>query len=179
MIFALADCSPTIEVKHLRAALALWEYCEASARILFSAGDSLSDKIRKAIAAKQGITKTELYAVASHTPAIQLDALLSDLEQRGVIRSEQQNKAMAFYSANGATAGKFGKYLTPASSPTTAFVYSSEVEAVPLPATSVAALGSPANPPTSDEDAPADADDPDEDDWFDRMLMAEIDALPF
>jgi hypothetical protein len=36
MIFALVDLSETIEVEHLRAAKQLWDYCEDSARYIFS-----------------------------------------------------------------------------------------------------------------------------------------------
>ena len=41
MIYALLDRSSVIEVHHLTAALAVWSYCEASARYIF--GDTLWD----------------------------------------------------------------------------------------------------------------------------------------
>src|SRR5262249_30174957 len=37
-IYALLDCSNQVEVEHLRAALALWRYCEDSARWIFDTG---------------------------------------------------------------------------------------------------------------------------------------------
>src|SRR5437773_2051459 len=41
LIYALLDCSRAICQEHLRAALALWQYAEASARFIF--GDALGD----------------------------------------------------------------------------------------------------------------------------------------
>jgi hypothetical protein len=38
MLYALLDGSSTVEEEHLRAALAVWDYCEASARHLFGKG---------------------------------------------------------------------------------------------------------------------------------------------
>jgi hypothetical protein len=43
LTYALLDCSPHIDVVHLQAALAVWNYCERSARFIF--GDSLGEKV--------------------------------------------------------------------------------------------------------------------------------------
>ncbi len=40
-LYAVLDCSPLIQLVHLEAALALWEYCERSAEYVF--GDSMGD----------------------------------------------------------------------------------------------------------------------------------------
>ena len=47
MIYALLDESAIIRAEHLRAARALWKYCEDSARYIFgdSTGDRLADKV--------------------------------------------------------------------------------------------------------------------------------------
>ena len=63
MIYALADHSQTINVQHLRAALALWRYCEASA--CFPFGDRLGNpKAEKIFAAlrctPKGMTRSEV-----------------------------------------------------------------------------------------------------------------------
>ena len=62
MIYALLDCSAVIRWEHLMAALACWEYIEASARYIFGsmAGDPMADKIYDAArqAKDSGITKT-------------------------------------------------------------------------------------------------------------------------
>jgi hypothetical protein len=49
MIYAMLDCSPWIKPIHLRAALALWKYCEASAEAIFGSSmnaDPLASLIR-------------------------------------------------------------------------------------------------------------------------------------
>ena len=50
MIYALLDCSAMIKREHLMAALACWEYFEASARFIFDSmtGDPMADKIYEA-----------------------------------------------------------------------------------------------------------------------------------
>jgi hypothetical protein len=63
-IYALLDCSTTIEVEHHRAALALWNYCDRSARWIFqtATGDRRADRILFALqaAGTAGMTKTEI-----------------------------------------------------------------------------------------------------------------------
>lgn len=62
MIYALLDCSNTIRKDHLMAALACWEYVEASVRFIFGSmsGDPMSDKIYESACAAggAGITRT-------------------------------------------------------------------------------------------------------------------------
>jgi hypothetical protein len=64
MIYALLDRSIIIRPAHLRAALALWRYCEASARYIFGdlLGDPLADEILLALRQRQGasMTRTEI-----------------------------------------------------------------------------------------------------------------------
>jgi hypothetical protein len=50
-IYALLDCSTKVEVEHHRAALALWNYCERSARWIFATftGDTRADRILLAL----------------------------------------------------------------------------------------------------------------------------------
>lgn len=64
LIYALLDCSPQIEVPHLRAALALWDYCDRSSRFIF--GEALGDKVADRIldelrcAGPNGLTRNDL-----------------------------------------------------------------------------------------------------------------------
>lgn len=62
MIYALLDCSTLIKREHLMAALACWEYVEASARFIFDSmtGDPMADRIYEAAwaAGDAGITRT-------------------------------------------------------------------------------------------------------------------------
>jgi Protein of unknown function (DUF3987) len=56
LIYALLDGSETIKVPHLQAAVALWEYCEASATYIFGTvlGDPVADEILRALQARPG-----------------------------------------------------------------------------------------------------------------------------
>jgi DNA replicative helicase MCM subunit Mcm2 (Cdc46/Mcm family) len=63
-IYALLDCSTKIEVEHHRAALALWNYCDRSAKWIFATatGDTHADNILLAlrVAGSNGMTQTEI-----------------------------------------------------------------------------------------------------------------------
>lgn len=62
-VYALLDRSKVVRKEHLLAALALWEYCEASARCIFgeALGDPVADEILRALkAAPRGLTRTEV-----------------------------------------------------------------------------------------------------------------------
>jgi hypothetical protein len=65
-LYALLDCSGTVEVAHLRAALALWAYCKRSAQWVFESGtgNKNADRILAALkaAAEKGLTKWEITA---------------------------------------------------------------------------------------------------------------------
>ncbi len=62
-IYALLDRSHMVRLPHLRAALALWDYAEASAQFVFgnSLGDPIADEILRALkASPRGLTRTEI-----------------------------------------------------------------------------------------------------------------------
>jgi hypothetical protein len=93
LLYALEDCSSRIEPAHLQAALALWDYCERSARYIF--GDALGDKDAQAIldalrAAPAGLTRTEISrgVFNGHKGADTIASRLGMLLQRGLVRSE-------------------------------------------------------------------------------------------
>ncbi len=63
MIYALLDRSDLIKAPHLKAALALWEYAEESARAIFGSalGDPLADEIHRALKTTPGgLTLTDI-----------------------------------------------------------------------------------------------------------------------
>lgn len=63
LIYALLDCSDTIGAEHLRAALAVWEYSDQSARWCYgrSVGDPLADELWQAISRRPGgMTRTDI-----------------------------------------------------------------------------------------------------------------------
>ena len=62
-IYALLDRSSLILKEHLLAGLAIWEYCEATARFVFgdSLGDPMADEIKRALDNRpKGVTRTEI-----------------------------------------------------------------------------------------------------------------------
>jgi len=64
MIFALLDSKTEIDVSHLKAALAVWEFCEASAARIFgqALGDPVADEILVALkqTGTEGMTRTAI-----------------------------------------------------------------------------------------------------------------------
>ena len=63
LLYALLDCTETIAAEHLRAALAVWDYAEQSARWCYgrSLGDPLADELWQAISHRpEGMTRTDI-----------------------------------------------------------------------------------------------------------------------
>ena len=64
-VYALLDSSQLIRAEHHEAAMALWDYCQQSAKWIFgtTTGDRNADKIFRALRhAPNGLTKTEISA---------------------------------------------------------------------------------------------------------------------
>jgi len=90
VIYALLDQHHWVGVDHLQAAIAVWDYCEASAAHIFGGkvGYPLADKILAAIreAGVIGLTRTAIRElVGGHVPAEQIDKAMRFLHMRGVI----------------------------------------------------------------------------------------------
>jgi hypothetical protein len=90
MLYALLDQSTTIGVPQLEAALALWEYAEASAKHIFGAalGDPLADDILRALRAAKphGLTRTEISALFKrHKDARSIGQALELLVREGLV----------------------------------------------------------------------------------------------
>ena len=91
-VYALLDKSPEIRREHLLAGLAVWKYCEASARYIF--GDSFGDPIVDTLlsrlrAVPRGMTKTELSAVfGRNRKAEDINQALILLSDRGLARMQ-------------------------------------------------------------------------------------------
>ena len=92
-IYALMDGSTEIEEHHLRAALAIWDYAEASARYVFgnATGNPTADRIDDALSETHyGLTKTELSELfGRNQPASRIDEALEILERAGRVRTEK------------------------------------------------------------------------------------------
>lgn len=94
LLYAVLDLSTVVRPEHLTAAIALWEYCEASVRCVFgdSTGDPLADELLALIRkAPNGITRSELREfIGTKTPAERIGRALGLLFRAGLARSEQR-----------------------------------------------------------------------------------------
>ncbi len=82
-IYATFDCSPVVSVPHLQAALAVWDYCSASASLLFgdSTGDPIADRIREVLEeSPEGLSKHQIRRLFhGHVHCARIDAALEQL----------------------------------------------------------------------------------------------------
>jgi hypothetical protein len=93
LIYALLDGSSDIDEPHLRAALAVWEYCEASAAHIFgnSLGDPVADEIERALhqVADAGMSRSAIRDLfGRNKSADRIGAALALLMTRGRARPE-------------------------------------------------------------------------------------------
>jgi hypothetical protein len=75
-IYAAIDGVTLIEVPHIKAALAVWQYCEASARYIFGdrTGDPVADRILSTLQEKGSLDRTairDLFGRNMPTPRIE------------------------------------------------------------------------------------------------------------
>ncbi len=93
VLYALLDQQDRVGVEHLRAAIAVWDYCEASAAHIFGGrvGDPFADRILTAIreADEDGSSRTEIRSlVGGHVPAEEIDSALRFLAVRGLAHEQ-------------------------------------------------------------------------------------------
>ncbi len=94
-VYAVLDLSPEVRVAHLLAALALWQYSEASAYRIFGdrTGDQLADDLIEALkdAGDVGMTRAEIYDLFGRNQRRdRLGAVLRGLRDRGRARMEKE-----------------------------------------------------------------------------------------
>jgi hypothetical protein len=94
-LYALLDRSAAIERAHLEAALAFWEYAEASARFVFgdALGDPVADALLKALGeAPNGLTRTEIVrgVFGGNKKAGEIGRALAALLEYGLARREPE-----------------------------------------------------------------------------------------
>jgi hypothetical protein len=89
LIYALLDRSSVIEPEHLNAALAVWEYCEASVAYVFGeaigdpAADAILDCLRRS---PEGLTRTEISALfGRNLDRYAIHSALDSLARRSLI----------------------------------------------------------------------------------------------
>jgi Protein of unknown function (DUF3987) len=84
-IYAVLDHSQEIRAEHLKAGLAVWRYCENSARFIFGdqLGDPVADQLLSALRAyPDGLTKAQLHnALGRNRSASVIDAALNTLSR--------------------------------------------------------------------------------------------------
>jgi hypothetical protein len=94
LIYALLDQAEAIDVAHLEAALAVWKYCEASARYIF--GDSLGDREADLILQTlrqnaNGMIRREIFRLfGNHVSSGTVTRALGYLLRTGKVRNESQ-----------------------------------------------------------------------------------------
>jgi hypothetical protein len=93
--YALLDGADAIDVDHLEAAYALWQYCRNSAAYIF--GDATGDPLVERIVAivqrvgEGGVTRTELHkALGGHTKIRALDGAITNATNSGRIHERQR-----------------------------------------------------------------------------------------
>ncbi len=92
-IYALLDRTTVIRREHLRAGLAVWGYCEESARHIFGEAlgapvtDALLDALR---AAPEGLTRSAIRGdlFSRNQESAKIEAALHALQDRGLVKSE-------------------------------------------------------------------------------------------
>jgi hypothetical protein len=102
LLYALLDQQSEIGITHLKAALAVWDYCDQSARYIFGdkTGDAIADVILTTLrttlrSAPEGRTKTELWhALPSHNIAVnRIDNAMQKLVTQGLIKTQDGHPA--------------------------------------------------------------------------------------
>jgi hypothetical protein len=91
-VYALMDSSVAIELEHLKAALAVWDYAEASARYIFgdATGDPVADRIKEMLTgAPEGLTRAQIRdAFGRNKSSERIGAALEFLEDHGRVFKE-------------------------------------------------------------------------------------------
>ena len=93
LIYALLDGSASITADHLLAALALWEYIEASVAFIFgdATGDPTADTILAALRQNGELTRTQVSDLfGRNLSSDRIARALQTLLQLGKARTEQQ-----------------------------------------------------------------------------------------
>jgi hypothetical protein len=98
LVYCLLDGADTMTAEHLRAALAVWEYAEASARHVFgdATGDPVADQLLRElrVADTAGMTKTQISALfGRNRPAAAIDSAIALLERLGLITEHETSTA--------------------------------------------------------------------------------------
>lgn len=93
-VYAAMDRSSLIRPEHLLAALALWNYAEASVRFIFQerTGNDIADRIHEALKESQGgLTRTDICNLFDrHKSRERIDEALDLLKRHGLIKVDRE-----------------------------------------------------------------------------------------
>jgi hypothetical protein len=92
-IYAVLDRSGEVRPDHLKAALAVWDYAEASALLIFDkkSGNPLDDKIFAKVRERGALTETEIHsALGRNRAAVDVKDSLERLQAEGQIEQHQE-----------------------------------------------------------------------------------------
>jgi hypothetical protein len=94
-VYAVLDLSEEVKVAHLLAALAVWQYCEQSAYLIFGdrTGDRLADELLEALkdAGDEGMTRNDIHDFfGRNQKSVRIGSVLRDLERQGLVRMEKE-----------------------------------------------------------------------------------------
>jgi hypothetical protein len=91
-LYAALDCSPVVELCHLDAALAVWDYCRSSARLFFDTTpiDPTASRITQALDVNpQGLSQTQIRGIFHHHISKErIELALEELTSLGLIYNE-------------------------------------------------------------------------------------------
>lgn len=94
VLYAVLAGSPAIQGRHLASALAIWDYCQASAEYIFgqSTGDPLVDRIEALLRqSPEGLTRTAIYnALGRNIKSDKIDQALQLLQRYHRATSDRQ-----------------------------------------------------------------------------------------
>ena len=89
-IYALLDSSEMVRAEHLMAALAVWQYCEDSARFIFgdALGDVMADEILRELRSRaEGMTRNDIREYFQrHKSSAEIGRALGVLQEYGLAR---------------------------------------------------------------------------------------------
>jgi hypothetical protein len=89
-VYALLDGSAAVRAEHLMAALAVWQYCEDSARFIFgdALGDAAADEILRELRNHpQGMTRNDIREHFNRNkPAAEIGRAMGVLQEYGLAR---------------------------------------------------------------------------------------------
>jgi hypothetical protein len=93
-VYALLDRSPVVRVEHLKAALAVWRYCEASTAHVFrdTLGDPTAQRILELLrdAGDKGLSRSQINDRFGRHGHAKIKAALKLLHERGLARTDHK-----------------------------------------------------------------------------------------